>query len=135
MSKTENPNDLGQVVENFQQLIGEYIALKKRIAKLTIIQYLAKAGGAILESLVSIVLISIVLVLAAITGALWLSSKTGSYISGFGLMTVFVLIVGIIIHLLRKILFVNPIVHRLVRKLHAGSEETSKTDNEKANPY
>ncbi|PZR25557.1 MAG: hypothetical protein DI535_17885 [Citrobacter freundii] len=135
MSKAGTPRDLGQLVDNLRSLATGYITLQKRIAKLTFIQYLAKAGGALIDGVISFILICIVLVFGAITGALWISSRTGSYVSGFGWMTVIVAAIVFIIHLLRKPLFVDPIIHRLVRKMHTETEQINKENSERTDPY
>lgn len=135
MNKAETPRDLGQLADNLRSLATGYIRLQKQIAKLTIIQYLAKAGGALMDGIISFILISIVLIFGAITGALWISSRTGSYISGFGWMTIIVAGTVLIIHLLRKPLFVNPIIHRLVRKMHAEAASIKNEQSEKTSIY
>ncbi len=131
----EDPHDLGQFADNMKELATDYYKLQKRIARLTLIRYLAKAGGAVMDGVIRFVLLAVVGIFAAVTGALWLTKLTGSYISGFGYMTLIILVLSILIHLLRKPLFVNPIVHRLVRKLHADTELSNTGTNEEDTPH
>lgn len=131
--KTEEPEDLKQFAENMEELIREYISLQKQTARLTAIQYLAKAGGAVLDGVIGFILLCMVLLFGAITMGFWLSRLTGSYVSGFGLLSLILLVIAIILHLCRKILFVNPVLHNLVKKLYAGSGSQNKSNEESSN--
>lgn len=130
MQRVKEPDDLGELADNMKQLLQEYYSLQRSILRLNLIRYLAKGGGAVMDTMVSVILLFLVIVFAAITGALWLSKLTGSYPAGFGLMTGILLVISLLIHLFRKVLFVNPIIHKMVKKLHA--EPTYQTtENEK----
>ncbi len=134
-NKTEVPEDLQQLVENMKELAREYISLQKQTARLTLIQYLAKTAGSVMDGVIGFVLICMVLLFGAITAGFWLSQLTGSYISGFGLLTLILLAIAVILHLCRKILFVNPVLHNLVKKLHAGSASQNKNDHEESSSH
>jgi|GEM_PF-888287 len=129
-NKPDAPSNLEELIENTRQLIAAYIAIQKRIARLTVIKYAAQAGGMMLDGIVTIILLSIVLLFSAVTGALWLSEKTGSFTRGFGLMTLVVLAIVLLIQLFRKTLFINPVIHRLVRRMHAGNDQLKTPDDE-----
>ena len=135
MNKIEEPGNLSELAENMKQLAEDYYSLQKETARLTLIRYLAKAGGATMDGLVRFVLIAAILVFGAVTGALWLGKITGSLVSGFGLITILLLILSVIIHALRKSLFVNPLVHRLVRKLHNDTERSNTDYDEEQEPH
>lgn len=135
MDKIREPENLEQFADNMKQLAQDYFSLQKRIARLMLIRYLAKTGGGIMDGVIRFVLLMAVLVFAAITGAFFLSERLGSYAAGFGLMTLILLVISILIHFARKILFVNPIIHRLVRKLHAETEQLNTEENEEDNAY
>ncbi|MCG2616306.1 hypothetical protein LZZ85_18550 [Terrimonas sp. NA20] len=122
MDKIHETENLDQFAENMKQLAQDYFSLQKRIARLTLIRYLAKAGGGIMDGVIRFILLTAVLVFAAITGAFFLSEQLKTYAGGFGLMTLILLMISILIHLARKVLFVNPIIHRLVKKLHAETD-------------
>lgn len=129
-TKPGAPRNLEQLIENIRQLITEYISIQKRITRLTAIKYAAQAGGMMIDGIVTIILLSIVLLFSTVTGALWLSEKTGSFTRGFGLMTLIVLAIVLLIQLFRKTLFINPIIHRLVRRMHAGNDQSNTTTDE-----
>ncbi len=135
MEKINEPENLDQFADNMKQLAKDYFTLQKRIARLTLIRYLAKAGGGTIDAVIRFVLLSAVLLFAAITGAFFLSERMGSYAIGFGLMTLILLAISILIHLTRRILFVNPIIHRLVKKLHAETDQLNSEENEEDNAY
>jgi hypothetical protein len=118
-----------------KQLAEEYYSLQKQTARLSLIRYLAKAGGATMDGLIRFVLVSAVVVFGAVTGALWLGKITGNLVTGFGLMTILLLILSLVIHALRKALFVNPLVHHLVRKLHKDTERSDNDYYEEQEPH
>lgn len=130
ITQPDTPHNLEQLIENIRQLIADYIAIQKRIARLSAIKYAAQAGGMMIDGIVTIILLSIVLLFSTVTGALWLSEKTGSFTRGFGLMTLAVLIIVLLIQLFRKTLFINPIIHRLVRRMHAGNDQSNTRNDE-----
>lgn len=129
-NKTEEPEDLQQFAANIKKLVKDYFSLQKQVARLTLIQYLAKAGGAVIDSVIGFVLMCMVLVFGAITLGFWLSELTGSYVRGFGFLTLILLVVAVVLHLCRKILFVNPVLHNLVKKLHEDAGGQKKNDHE-----
>lgn len=131
MKKTAEAEDLQSYLENMKQLITEYILLQKQAMRLSAIRYMAKFGGAILERLVGFILIALVTLFAAITLGFWLSSITGSLTAGFGLVTIGLILLAILIHLGRNRLFVNPLVNTLITKLHEHPSENHQSTDEK----
>lgn len=126
----EPSSDLYQLMTKLKELFTGYFSLQKRVIKLSLIRVLAKTGGTIMEGLITFVLICILLTFAGITGALWLSKQTGSYVSGFASMTGIVFVFAILLHLFRKPLFINPLISKLARKLHATIESINELENE-----
>jgi hypothetical protein len=135
MNKVEEPVNLSELAENMKRLVEEYYSLQKKTAGLTLIRYLAKTGGATMDGVIRVILVAAVFVFASVTCALWLGKITGSLVNGFGLMTIILLILSLIIHALRKSLFVNPLVHRLIRKLYNDTERSNTDYDEEQEPH
>jgi hypothetical protein len=48
--------------------------------------------------------------------AFWFSKIFNSYVKGFGLVTLLIVLVFILLAVFRKVLFVEPIIHTVIQK-------------------
>lgn len=104
-----------------KKLIREYIETRLEIYRLQLIRGFSRSAGYLLWVMISLVLVSLFIVFAGIVTGLWLSEVTGSYVKGFGLTTLLILLVIIVVALLRKQLFINPIIRTIIN--HAMKEQ------------
>ena len=115
---TDTENIESFFTEN-KNLLRNYIDVKLEMYKLKFIAYFSKSVGYIIWFIVSIFLFFLFLVFLGLLTGFWLSDLTGSYVKGFGLTAMIMLVVIIIIAGLRKTLFVNPVIRTLIRNLIA----------------
>lgn len=111
-----------------KDLAKEYFNVRLEIYRLSLIRSLSRSTGYLIWVIISIVLIALFIVFAGIVTGLWLSELTGSYLKGFGWTTLLIVAVTGILALLRKRLFINPIIRTLIS--HAA---TKKDDLENKN--
>jgi hypothetical protein len=112
-----NPENIESFLSENKKLLSDYIDIKLEMYKLRFIAYFSRSAGYIIWFIVSIFLLFLFLVFLGLLTGFWLSDITGSYTMGFGLTALVMLIVIIIVALLRKTLFVRPVIHMLIKNL------------------
>lgn len=119
--------DIATFFTENKKLFREYIAIKTEMYKLKFIAYFSKSAGHIIWFVISLFLLFLFLVFLGLLTGFWLSDLTGSYTRGFGLTAMMMLIIIIIVALLRKTLFVRPIIRILIKNLSV--DKTTEKQN------
>lgn len=101
--------------EEFVKSTAEYIDLKTDELKLRTAKGLSVTLNSLLLSILFLTLGSIVLMASAFGGVLLLGDIIGSYAAGAFIVAGFFLLLGLILFLLRKKLFLNGLVRMFVR--------------------
>lgn len=114
-------DNLGSFIKENKKLVQEWIDTRLEIYKLRFISIFSKSAGYLIWVLVSLFLSSLLIIFLGLTTGFWLSEITGSYAAGFGLTSLILLFMIILIYLLRKALFINPIIKKIISK---ADEET-----------
>jgi hypothetical protein len=122
MSESEN---LGSFFRENKKLVKDYFETRLEVFKLRMIRIFSKSAGYFIWILISIFLLFLFIIFLGVTTGFWLSSITGSYTTGFGLTTLIILAVIVILALFRKALFVNPIIRNIISRA-ADDEDTGK---------
>ena len=111
MPETE---DLGSFFKENKQLAKDYLYTRGMIYKLKLIRIFSKSAGYFIWIIISLFLLSLFIIFLGFTLGFWLSEITGSYAKGFGLTSLIVLVVITILAWLRKILFVDPFIRKII---------------------
>lgn len=93
-------------------LLREWMDTRYRIYKLKTIRTLSKIAGQFLWIIVSLLLLFLLVVFLGLTLGFWLSSLTGSFIQGFGMVTVLIILLIVVLNLFKKHLFINPFIRK-----------------------
>jgi hypothetical protein len=125
MAETEN---LGSFFKENKNLVKEYLDTRLEIYKLKIIRILSKSAGNLIWIIISLFLILLFSIFLALVGGFWLSDLTGSYVKGFGIITLIILLKIVLLTIFRKTLFINPIVRLIVSK--TADEEIAGNEKE-----
>jgi hypothetical protein len=125
MPETEN---LGSFFKENKKLAGEYLDTRMEIYRLKLIRILSKSTGYFIWIIISLFLLLLLMIFLGLVAAIWLSEITGSYVLGFGLVTLLILVKIIFLAFFRKKLFVNPIIRNVISRMNDGDEEAN-TEN------
>jgi putative superfamily III holin-X len=120
-----NPN-LGDFVTENKKIMKDYLDIRLEILRLQVVKMFSKAAGYLLWTIISLFLMLLFFIFLFLTMGLWFSQLTDSYIIGFAITTVIILVTVVVITLLRRMLFVNPIVRNTIKQM-----EKNGTDNNK----
>jgi len=118
---------LGTFFKENKKLLKDYFEIRLDIFRLKIIRIFSKSAGYFIWIIISLFLLWLLIIFLGLVTGFWLSSVTGSYTTGFGITALIILALIIILALLRKVLFVNPIIRTIIKK---ASEETETANEE-----
>ena len=119
MPETEN---MGTFIKENKKLVKDYLETRLDIYRLKTIRVFSKTAGYFIWLIISMFLLFLFLTFTGLVTGFWLSDITGSYVYGFGLATLIVLAIIIVIALLRRTLFVNPIIRAIINRANEDSE-------------
>ena len=125
---TESDNLASFLKEN-KKLLRAYLETRLEIYKLKMIGVFSRSVGSILWIIISLFLGFLLMVFAGLVTGFWLSDLTGSYVAGFGYTTLIMLGIIILLGLLRKVLFINPIIRKVINRMDEGSNDNKFADN------
>src|SRR5262245_4265534 len=123
MHDTDN---LGTFFTGNKKLVKDYLDARLEAYKLKFIGILSKSAGYFIWIIVSFLLLLLFFIFLGLVGGFWLSHITGSYVKGFGIVTILILVKMIVLALLRKPIFVNPIIRNIINRAHEDKKEEEK---------
>lgn len=115
-------DNFGSFFQDNKKLARDYFDTRLDIFRLKMIRAFSKSAGYLIWILISVFLVFLFIIFLGITTGFWLSSITGSQTAGFGLTTLLILVFILIIALLRRVLFVNPIIRNIISRTAADGE-------------
>jgi len=124
MPESEN---LDTFLKENKKLLKDYFDTKFAIYRLTLIRFFSKSAGHFIWIIISLFLLLLFIIFLGLVAGFWLSKVTGSYTTGFGIVTLIILVKIIFLTLFRKIIFINPIIRAIIK----SSNEEAESENEK----
>ena len=112
----QKEQDIWEFVQENKALLQEYFDVRVRIFKLEMIQTTASIAGILTWLIVSLFMFFLLLFFAGITLGIWLSHLLNSYEGGFGITTLILLFVVIILAIYRKKIFINPVIQVMIKQ-------------------
>jgi len=120
MSQTEN---LGSFFKDSKPLFKEYIETRLELYRLQAIRIISQSAGYLVWILISLFLLFLIMIFSGIVLGCWLSSLVNSYVLGFGLTTLILVVVFVLLAVFRKKLFVHPVIQAIISKTNESSDE------------
>ena len=111
MSKTEN---IASFIRENKDVLKEYAETRYEIYRLKGIRTVSKTVGFLGWVIISLFLLFLVIIFGGMTLAYWLSDVFSSTIMGFGITTLFLLLVFALLAVFRKRLFINPVISSII---------------------
>lgn len=119
----ENTPDIWQFLEENKKTVQEWVELKIELFNLKFIRKSSTIGGILIWLLILSFLSLTILFFFGLTIGFWLSNIYNSNVIGFGITTGVLILITIILVLLRKQLFINPIIRIIIREQTREHEE------------
>lgn len=108
------PDNLGDFFRENKELLKVYVETKSEIFRLQAIRIFSKSMGLLAWMVIAAFIAFLVLIFAGLVLGFWLSDLTQSYVKGFGITTIILIVLFVVIALLREKLFVNPIIRSII---------------------
>ena len=110
------PDNLGSFFAQNKSLLKEYLETRMEIYRLQSVRLFAQSAGLFVWVLLSLFLGFLFLMFGGMMVAFWFSNMFHSYVKGFGMVTLLILLVIVLLTLFRKVLFVEPVIHSVIQK-------------------
>jgi hypothetical protein len=117
------PDNLGAFIAENKTLLKEYLETRLEIYRLQSLRLFAKSAGYFAWILLSLFLAFLFLLFGGMMFAFWFSEKFHSYVRGFGLVTLIILVIFILLAVFRKAFFVEPVIQTIIQKSKEGEDE------------
>jgi hypothetical protein len=109
-------DNLGSFFKDSKPLLKDYIETRLELYRLQAIRVVSQSAGYLVWILISLFLLFLILIFSAIVLGCWLSILVDSYVLGFGLTTLLLVVVFILLAVFRKKLFVHPVIQAIIKK-------------------
>jgi len=121
------PDNLGSFISENKTILKEYVETRMEIYRLQSLRIFSKSAGYFAWIIVSLFLAFLIVIFGGLMLGYWFSSMLGSYVKGFGLITLLLIVLFVLLALFRKRLFVDPVVQSIIQRSreedNAGSDE------------
>lgn len=121
----DQPDNLGSFFAENKTLLKEYLETRLEIYRLQSLRLFAKSAGLFAWVLLSLFLAFLFLLFGGMMVAFWFSSLFHSQVKGFGLVTLLILLVFILLAVFRKALFVDPVIQSVIQKSKEEEEDNA----------
>ena len=112
----DEPDNLGSFFAENKTLLKEYLETRLEIYRLQSLRFFARSAGLFVWVLLSLFLAFLFLLFGGMMLGFWFSDLFHSHVKGFGLVTLLVLLVFILLTIFRKALFVEPVIQSVIQK-------------------
>jgi hypothetical protein len=117
------PDNLGSFFADNKKLLKEYLETRLEIYRLQSLRLFAKSAGYLAWILLSLFLAFLFLLFRGLMVAYWFSGLFHSYVKGFGMVALLILVLFILIALFRRILFVEPVIQSIIQRSKEEPED------------
>ncbi|MFI5152285.1 MAG: hypothetical protein ACHQET_03070 [Chitinophagales bacterium] len=111
----QHSENLGSFFMESKPLLKEYLEAKLEIFRLQSVKIISQSAGWLVWLLISLFLLFSIILFAGIVLGCWLSELVHSYILGFGLTTLVLVLIFAFLIAFRKGLFISPIMNTIIR--------------------
>ena len=121
------PDNLGSFISENKAVLKEYLETRMEIYRLQSLRIFSKSAGYFAWIFISLFLAFLIVIFGGLMLGYWFSSMLGSYVKGFGVMTLLLVVVFVLLALFRKSLFVDPVVQSIIQR--SREEETQEEED------
>ena len=119
----DQPDNLGTFFAENKTLLKEYLETRLEIYRLQSLRLFARSAGLFAWVMLSLFLAFLFLLFGGMMTAFWFSNLFHSQVKGFGLVTLLILLIFILLAVFRKALFVEPVIQSVIQKSKEEEEE------------
>ena len=116
-------DNLGSFFKDSKPLFKEYIETRLELFRLQAIRIVSQSTGYLVWILISLFLLFLIMIFSGIVLGCWLSIVVNSYVLGFGLTTLLLVVIFILLAVFRKKLFVRPVIQAIIKKTNDSFDD------------
>lgn len=116
-------DNLGSFFKDSKPLFKEYIETRLELFRLQAIRIVSQSAGYLIWILISLFLLFLIVIFSGIVLGCWLSILVDSYVLGFGLTTLLLVVIFILLAVFRKKLFVRPVIQAIIKKTNDSFDD------------
>lgn len=124
------PDNLGSFFSENKALLKEYLETRMEIYRLQSLRIFSKSAGYFAWVIVSLFLVFLIVLFGGVVIGFWFSGLLHSYVKGFGLITLLLITLFILLTVFRRILFVEPVIQSIIQR----SREEADPDGDDGEP-
>jgi hypothetical protein len=124
------PDNLGAFISENKELVKDYIETRMEIYRLQSLRIFSKSAGYFAWIIVSLFLAFLIVLFTGMVIGFWFSTLLHSYVEGFGLVTLLLLALFLLIAIFRKSLFVNPVIQSIIQRSREEDKEEDAADQD-----
>lgn len=113
----------GTVFSSVKEHSQNWVDAKMKVYQLIAIKLLSKLAGNLTWFIISLFLFFLLSVFIGLTIGFWLSNYYGSYTVGFGIVALLILLKIVLLAVLRKKIFINPMIRKIIRQANSEWKE------------
>lgn len=117
------PDNLGSFISENKALLKEYLETRMEIYRLQSLRIFSKSAGYFAWIMVSLFLVFLIVLFSGAVIGFWFSNLLHSYVKGFGLVVLLILLVFVLLAIFRKALFVDPVIQAIITRSKDEEEE------------
>lgn len=122
------PDNLGSFISENKTILKEYVETRMEIYRLQSLRIFSKSAGYFAWIIVSLFLAFLIVIFGGLMLGYWFSSMLGSYVKGFGLITLLLIVLFVLLALFRKRLFVDPVIQSIIQR--SREEDNAAADED-----
>ena len=119
------PDNLGSFFAENKTLLKEYLETRMEIYRLQSLRLFARSAGLFAWVLLSLFLAFLFLLFGGMMVAYYFSGVFHSYVKGFGLVTLLIMVIFVLLAVFRKALFVDPVIQSVIQKSKEEGEDNA----------
>ena len=123
--------DQRSIPENFSVLAGNiksYVKLKLEYFKISLLEKQAGLVSGLMLLMLMTTISFFILLFLSLAFVYWFDSRTGNMTLAFILVASMWLLLGLVVYLLRKPMFINPVIRKLFAAMEIDEDEKIEAD-------
>jgi hypothetical protein len=123
-------NNLGSFFKESKPLLKEYVDTRLDLFRLQAVRIVSKSAGYLVWVLISLFLFFIIMIFTGIVIGCWFSNMFHSYVIGFSVTTLLMVLIFATLAIFRKALFIQPLMQGIIKKALEEYEEDKSGIND-----
>ncbi len=121
------PDNLGSFFKENKSLLKEYVETKSELFRLQGIRLFSKSMGFLVWTIIAAFIGFLILIFLGLVLGFWLSELTNSFVAGFGITTLVLIFLFVLMAVFRNSLFVNPIIRKIILRAQEESNNSEES--------